>query len=117
MLEVRVSESGSAKMMRSYFSFVCRRKTRPSSFTNSHARIRIGAVGMQLRAQLLDDRINLDRGDSLHAIRERGRGIGAGAGAENERMLERDAGKKFVDAAVEWLLFAATGSCFGGRCC
>ena len=59
---------------------------------------------MQLRAQFQDHRIDLDRGDLLNTLRERGRGVGAGARAENQRVLEGSAGKEFVNPPVERLL-------------
>src|SRR5205085_7286701 len=52
------------------------------------ARIGIRPIGVQLRAELLNDRIDLDGGDLLHVVGECCRRIGAGPCAENERVLK-----------------------------
>ena len=70
----------------------------------AHARIGVWAIGMQLRAEFLNDRINFHGRDLLHAVGQCRCRIRAGAGAENERVLKRSAGEHLINAAIERLL-------------
>ena len=104
-------------MIRSYLLFVLRRKTRPSCIHQVHARIGIRTVGVELRAQFQNHRINFDRGDRLHALRQRGRRVGAGARAENQRVFERSVRERVRTPADRTAPYSARGSCSDARCC
>ena len=85
----RVSESGSAKMMRSYFLSVRSRNARPSLMWTVTRGSWYGWSGFICFADLGDPRVDLHRVDVLGALGQRQRDVGAGAGADDEHVVER----------------------------
>ena len=117
MLEVSVSESGKRENDQIVFLFRIAQEDAAVGIHQLHARIGIRTIRMQLRAEFQDHRIDLDRGDLLNALRQRRRGVGAGPRAEDQRVLERSAGKQIRTPAGKTAPYSATGSCSDARCC
>ena len=104
MLEVSVSESGQREDDEIELLFRVAQEDAAVGVDQTHARIVVRPIRVQLRADLLNHWIDLDCGDLFHAIRQRRRGVGASAGAEDEGVTKRIPGKEIINAAIKRLL-------------